>query len=158
MRSVSDSVDKIITVMVIRPLDDRTYCARSAFTHLRHCDLSWHHFRIRQEKPTNCVGKFLAGKHYGESTEYFGACATTMTSQRIAIRIVVQSATIWLYFEGGFGGPPIWGFGESEVVKSCANRKHTNDFPMPLHTTFCSICRRLAAIPMASYDPPTRPH
>ena len=28
------SVNKVITTMVIRPLDDRTYCVRSAFTHL----------------------------------------------------------------------------------------------------------------------------
>ena len=28
-------INEVITTMVIRPLDDRTYCARSAFTHLR---------------------------------------------------------------------------------------------------------------------------
>ena len=44
--------DKVITIIVIRPLDERTYCARSAFTHfglwrnLPH--YSWHHFRTRK--------------------------------------------------------------------------------------------------------------
>ena len=27
-------INKVITTMVIRPLDDRTYCVQSAFTHL----------------------------------------------------------------------------------------------------------------------------
>ena len=40
--------DKVITTMVIRPLDDRTYCARSAFIRLglsrKLCDCSQDHF------------------------------------------------------------------------------------------------------------------
>ena len=41
-------INKVITTMVIRPLDDRTYCARSAFTHLgfwpKLYDCSRYHF------------------------------------------------------------------------------------------------------------------
>ena len=34
-QSALTSINKVITTTVTRPLDDRTYCARSAFTHLR---------------------------------------------------------------------------------------------------------------------------
>ena len=34
VRILATDAYKVITTMVIGPLDDRTYCARSAFTHL----------------------------------------------------------------------------------------------------------------------------
>ena len=46
------NTDKVITTMVIRPHDDRTYCARSAFTHLglwqKLYNCSLHHFTVSQ--------------------------------------------------------------------------------------------------------------
>ena len=40
--------NKVITAMVIRPPDDRTYCVRCAFTHLdlwrKLYNCSWHYF------------------------------------------------------------------------------------------------------------------
>ena len=46
-RRVTES-NKVITTMVIGPLDDHTYCVRSTFTHLGLCrklyDCSLHHF------------------------------------------------------------------------------------------------------------------
>ena len=47
--------------------------------------------------------------------------------------------------------------GESEWVRSCANRKPNNDFLMPLNTKFCSICRRLVGMSMINYGLPIRP-
>ena len=58
--------------------------------------------KYKQEKTTNCgtravdvLTNFLAGKLECESTEYFGAFATTMTSQRLSVQSVVPSATVW---------------------------------------------------------------
>ena len=58
------------------------------------------------------------------------------------------------------GGTPIRGFGElvgelggRELRQSKANQ----DFPIPLNTKFPSICRRLAANPMSSFEPPIWP-
>ena len=59
--------------------------------------------KAKQEKLTNCgtnaadvLANVLAGKLQCKSTEYFGAFATTLTSQRLAIQSVAPSATIWL--------------------------------------------------------------
>ena len=47
-----DKINKVITTMVNRPLDDCTYCARSRIIHLglwqKLYDCSWHHFRARK--------------------------------------------------------------------------------------------------------------
>ena len=55
------SDNKVITTVVIRPLDDCTHCVRSVLTQLglwrRLYDCSWHHLTARQEKPTNCGTK-----------------------------------------------------------------------------------------------------
>ena len=56
---------------------------------------------IKDEKSSQIVGlsppicwtNFVAGKQY-ESTEYFGAFPTTMTSQRLSIQNVAPSATV----------------------------------------------------------------
>ena len=45
--------------------------------------------------------KFLAGKLYYESTEYFAVFATTMTSQRLSVQSVALSAIVWPKFKGG---------------------------------------------------------
>ena len=37
----------------------------------------------------------------------------------------------------------------------CTNCKPTHDFLIPLNTNLCTICHRLAAITISSYDPPT---
>ena len=37
------------------------------------------------------------------------------------------------------------------------NRKPTYDFPLPFYIKFCSICRRLVAIPMSNYGTPILP-
>ena len=56
----------------------------------------------KQEKPTNCGTKvadvqaqFLGGKLSCESTEYFGAFATTTTSLCLSVQSAVPSATVW---------------------------------------------------------------
>ena len=56
----------------------------------------------QQEKPTNCGTKaadvranFLNGKLLCESTEYFGAFTTTVSSQRLSLQSVAPSATVW---------------------------------------------------------------
>ena len=62
-----------------------------------------------QEKPTNCgtkaadaLAKFLAGKRNANPLNtYFGAFATTMTSQRLSFQSLAPSATGWPSFEGG---------------------------------------------------------
>ena len=55
----------------------------------------------KQEKLANCgtkaadvLVKFVAGKLERESTEYFGALATTMTPQRLSIQSVAPYATV----------------------------------------------------------------
>ena len=74
-------LNNVITTMVIMSLDDRTYCVRSAFTHLRFCrklyDCSWHYFRARNY----CV-------------IYWHCC---------------RPPTIWLPFEKETFRPPVWG-------------------------------------------------
>ena len=35
------------------------------------------------------------------------------------------------------------------MVGICTDRKPTHDFPIPVNTKFCSICRRFTAIPMS---------
>ena len=35
----------------------------------------------------------------------------------------------------------------------CTNLKPTCDFPIPLNTKFCSVCRRLVGILMSNYAP-----
>ena len=51
-RFANKRTNKVITTRVIRPLDDRTYCVREAFTHLgrwrKLYDCSLHHFTARQ--------------------------------------------------------------------------------------------------------------
>ena len=74
---------KVITTMVIGPLDDRTYCARSAFTHLgiwqKLYDCSLHHFSTSQ-----CIPK--------------------------SVRLTFwQSPTGWLKFERGLFYPRFYG-------------------------------------------------
>ena len=46
---------------------------------------------FEQEQPSN----FLAGRRQCEFTEYFGAFATPMTSQRLSIQTVAPSASVW---------------------------------------------------------------
>ena len=48
---------------------------------------------IKQEKNTNCGTK--AADVLAESTENVGAFATAKTSQRLSIRNIAQSATVW---------------------------------------------------------------
>ena len=54
---------------------------------------------------------------------------------------------------GGGGWGLTWGVRGELRIGICANRKPTQDFPIPLITKFCSIRRRLAAIPRSSCDP-----
>ena len=72
-----------------------------------------------QENPTNCgskasdvLGNFIAGKLLCESTEYFIAFATTMTSQRLSIQSVAPSATVWPLFKTGVLRSQFWWLGE----------------------------------------------
>ena len=58
---------------------------------------------LMSKQAPNCVtmaadvlDKFLASKLDCESSEYFGAFATTMTSQRLSIQSVAPSAAVWL--------------------------------------------------------------
>ena len=44
-----------------------------------------------------------------ESTEYFGAFATTMASQRLSIQSVAPFATVWPEYKGEFRDPQLWG-------------------------------------------------
>ena len=56
----------------------------------------------QQEKSANCgtkaadvVANFLPAKFNANALIYFGAFATTMTSQRLSIQSVAQFATVW---------------------------------------------------------------
>ena len=49
----------------------------------------------KQTKAADVLANFLAGKLECQFTEYFGAFATTMTSQRLSIPDVASSATDW---------------------------------------------------------------
>ena len=60
-----------------------------------------------KKSPQNCgtkaadvLANSLAGKR--QSTEYFGAFATTMTTQRLPIKSVAPSAAVWPQFIGEF--------------------------------------------------------
>ena len=79
-----------------------------------------------------------------------------MTSHRLPVQNGAPSGTVWPSFEEGV--LEIISFGsyrlhESDGVGSCANRKPTHDFPIPLDTMFCYICRHLTGIPMLNYAP-----
>ena len=56
-------LNKVITTMVIRPLNDRTSCVRFALTHLglwrKLYDCSMHHFRTRKFYQTCCINVFI---------------------------------------------------------------------------------------------------
>ena len=75
-----------------------------------------------------------------------------MTSQRKSIQSVTPS--FGRNLNGKSWVPQLEGIAQlGEIgVGSCANRKPIHDFPMPLNTNFCSICRRLTTIKMSSYD------
>ena len=44
---------------------------------------------------TDVLANFLAGKLECQSTEYFGAFATTLISQRLSLQRVVPYVTVW---------------------------------------------------------------
>ena len=103
------------------------------------------------------------------STEYF-ECICNYYDFKTPINSKVCSICyrLTVISRVSFGEPRITGFGElgeSYGVGrgSCANRKPAHDFRIPLNTKFFSICRRLTAIPISSFDPagtdpPILPH
>ena len=92
-----------------------------------------------------CWTNFLAGKLRCELTEYFGAFATTMTSQRISNN---SKCCSMCYSLGGLGRARGWELHQSKAHPWLPN----------LNTKFCSICRRWAGIPKSNYGPSIRPH
>ena len=85
--------------------------------------------------PPTCWKIFFRRKTLMRIRWTFRWIATTMTPQRISIKALLH----------------LLPFG-------CTNRKPTHDFPIPLQTKFCSICRRLERIPMSIYGTQIRPH
>ena len=84
------------------------------------------------------------------------------------MKILVHLKLLWLYndfqfkallhllpfghdLKGEFWESQILGDREELGVGSCAD---INDFPIPLTTKFCSICRSLAGIPMSNFTTP----